>query len=107
MEKMTIAEAADYIAAMDFDGVTLTPIGVGAARVILETRKAWTPSHFLMLNRLDNGAVKVPLKLARLVYGTRLGEALALVRDFNRKHIKNQKKDNRRRAAREWAREAA
>ena len=60
MEKMTIAEAADYIAAMDFNGVTLTPIGVGAARIILETRKAWTPSHFLMLNRLDNGAVRYP-----------------------------------------------
>ena len=85
MDKMTIIEAMDYIVGMDYNGVTLTPSGVGAARIILETRKDWTPAHFLMLNRLEKGETKVPLKLVRLVYGTRLADALILVRNFNRK----------------------
>lgn len=99
MEKMTMIEAADYIAAMDYDGVTLTPAGVGAAKAILARRVDWTPAHFIMLNRLESGAVKVPLKLARLVSRTRLGDALELVRGLNRKHIKNQKGKLRRNAA--------
>ena len=43
--------------------------------------------------------MKVPLKLSRLVSRTRLGDALDLVRDLNRKHIKNQKCKARRMAA--------
>lgn len=105
MDKMTMIEAADYIERMDYDGVTLTPSGVGAAKRLLATRVDWTPSHFLMLNRLESGAVKVPLKLSRLVSRTRLGDALDLVRDLNRKHIKNQKSKARRKAAK--ARKAA
>lgn len=99
MDKMTIIEAADYIERMDFDGVTLTPKGANAARAILASRVDWTPSHFLVLNRLESGENKVPLKLERLVAHTRLGDALSLVRDFNRKHIKNQKSKARRKAA--------
>ena len=99
MDKMTMIEAADYIERMDFDGVTLTPAGASAAKAILASRVDWTPSHFLMLNRLESGENKVPLKLERLVAHTRLGDALALVRDFNRKHIKNQKCKARRNAA--------
>ena len=103
MVDITIYEAIDYVAAVDCDGFTLTPSGVEAARTILETRADWTPSHFLMLNRLNSGVAKVPLKLLRLVAHTRLGDALAMARDFNRKHIKNQKKNLRRRAARATA----
>ena len=100
MENITIKEMLDYVAAVDCDGFTLTPSGAGAARTLLETRADWTPSHFLMLNRLNSGVTKVPLKLLRLVAHTRLGDALAMARDFNLKHIKNQKKNLRRRAAR-------
>ena len=103
MDGMTIYEAINYVAAVDADGFTLTASGVAAAKTILETRADWTPSHFLMLNRLNSGAAKVPLKLVRLVAHTRLADALALAKDFNRKHIKNQKRNNRRRAARERA----
>ena len=99
MDKMTIIEAANYIERMDFDGVTLTPSGANAAKAILSSRADWTPSHFIMLNRLESGAMKVPLKLSRLVSRTRLGDALDLVRDLNRKHIKNQKCKARRKAA--------
>lgn len=99
MDKMTMIEAADYIAAMDFDGVTLTPSGANAAKAILARRAEWTPAHSIMLARLENGAMKVPLKLSRLVSRTRLGDALELVRDLNRKHIKNQKSKLRRKAA--------
>ena len=105
MEKKTMIEAADYITAMDYDGVTLTPAGIGAAKLILARRVDWTPAHFLMLNRLESGATKVPLKLSRLVSRTRLGDALDLVRDLNRKHIKKQKGEIRRKAAK--ARKAA
>lgn len=100
MEKMTMIEAADYIVRMDFDGVTLTPTGANAAKAILACRADWTPAHTLMLNRLESGAMKVPLKLARLVSRTRLGDALDLVRNLVRKHIKNQKNKLRRKAAR-------
>ena len=100
MDKMTMIEAADYIVAMDFDGVTLTPAGVGAAKAILARRVDWTPAHFTMLKHFESGAVKVPLKLARLVSRTRLGDALDLMRNLNRKHIKNQKGKFRRKAAR-------
>ena len=103
MDGMTIYEAINYVAAVDADGFTLTASGVAAAKTILETRADWTPSHFLMLNRLNSGAAKVPLKLARLVAHTRLGDALALARELNLNHIKNQKRKLRRRAARERA----
>lgn len=100
MDKMTMIEAADYVAAMDADGITLTDAGMGAAKLILEKRAGWTPSHCLMLSRLDEGQAKLPHKLARLVARTRLGDALELMRKANRKHIRNQKARARRKASR-------
>lgn len=99
MEKMTMKEAADYIVAMDYDGVTLTESGINAAKTILANRTHWTKSHNAMMQRLESGMVKVPLKLAKLVNRTRLGDALDMVRDLNRQHIKNQKCRLRRKAA--------
>lgn len=99
MDKMTITEAAYYIKAVDLDGFTLTPFGVNAAKDILCLRAGWTSSHSLMLSRIESGTVKVPLKLARLVNRTRLGDALEIARKFARKHIRNQKCNARRKRA--------
>lgn len=95
---MTEIEAADYIAAVDMDGITLTPSGCGAARLILEQRSGWSPSHALMLERILKGATTLPHKLGRLVSRTRLGMAIELAESLNRNHIRNQKRKARRRA---------
>lgn len=104
---MTIEEATDYIETIALGGISLTVSGRNAAIAILERRKDWTPAHSLMLSRLQDGAATVPLKLGRLVSDTRLGDAIALVRDLERKHIRNQKNKARRRAAKakhmKWA----
>lgn len=99
-DTMTATEAADYIISVDLSGVTLTPIGCGAARLILEYRQKWTPSHALMLNRIMRGGTTLPHKIRRLVNGTRLGLAIDLYAKSSRSHIRNQKRKARRRAAR-------
>lgn len=104
MNDMTMLEAADYIVEMNHDGVMLTPSGANAAKTILVRRANWTSAHSNMLTLLESGARKVPLKLVRLVSRTRLGDALDLVRNLNRKLIKNQKCRIRRKARREAAR---
>ena len=93
---MTVAEMGDYIAAVDMDGYTLTNCGCGAATIVLERRKEYTPAHALMLARLQNGAGKVPLELRRLVKGTRLGDALKMAMKLARSHIRNQKQRERK-----------
>ena len=97
---MTVAEMNDYIAAVAMDGYTLTNCGIGAAMIILERRKGYTPAHALMLSRLQNGAGKVPLELRRLVEGTRLGDALKMAMKLARSHIHNQKQRERKARAR-------
>lgn len=97
-DEITATEAADYIAAVDMDGITLTPSGCGAARLILEQRSKWSPSHALMLGRIMNGATVLPHRLGRLVKRTRLGMAIELAEKLNRNHIRNQKRKARRRA---------
>lgn len=96
---MTLTEAMDYIKTIDMDGITLTESGRGAAMIILEKRKSWTPTHELMLMRLQNGMEKLPHKLGRTVNRTRLGDAIELVRKVMRPHIRNQKAKARRKAA--------
>lgn len=96
---MTIKEAMDYIKAYEIDGITLTDSGRNAAMIILEKRKGWTPTHELMLIRLQNGVEKLPFKLARTVSRTRLGDALDLVRDLTRADRRKQKSKLRRKAA--------
>ena len=95
---MTIIEAMDYIEDYDFDGITLTDAGRGAARIILERRADWTDAHALMLKRICDGEHKVPLKLRKLVAHTRLGDAILLVRQLSRSHVRNQKKKARQSA---------
>lgn len=97
---MTKEEIADYVTAADMDGFTLTPVGRGAAEIILQRRKYFTPSHANMLARVQNETGKLPLKLARLVADTRLGIALDITRHAARNHIRNQKNRARRKAAR-------
>lgn len=96
---MTIIEAMDYIKAYDLDGITLTESGRGAAEIILAKRADWTPTHALMLERIRNGVEKLPLKLARTVSRTRLGDALDLVRDITKEDRRKQKSKLRRKAA--------
>lgn len=96
---MTIKEAMDYIKAYEIDGITLTESGRNAAMIILEKRKGWSPTHELMLIRLQNGVEKLPFKLARTVSRTRLGDALELVRDLTRNDRRKQKCKLRRKAA--------
>ena len=96
---MTIIEAMDYIKDYDIDGITLTESGRGAAEIILAKRADWTPTHALMLARLRNGVEKLPLKLARTVSRTRLGDALDLVRDITKEDRRKQKCKLRRKAA--------
>ena len=98
--EITATEAADYVASVDLNGVTLTPSGCGAARLILEYRHNWTPSHALMLNRIMRGETTLPHKIRRLVNGTRLGLALDLCAQTSRSHVRNQKRKARRKAAR-------
>lgn len=97
---MKVIEAMDYIKELDMKGVSLTDAGRASAISILEHRKDWTPSHGLMLDKVAMGIDPLPFKLARLVSRTRLGDAIDLVRDLNRQHIRNQKCRARRRAAR-------
>lgn len=96
---MTIIEAMDYIKDYDIDGITLTESGRGAAEIILAKRADWTPTHALMLERIRNGVEKLPLKLARTVSRTRLGDALDLVRDITKEDRRKQKCKLRRKAA--------
>ena len=96
---MTIIEAMDYIKEYDLDGMTLTESGRGAAEIILAKRADWTPTHALMLERIRNGVEKLPLKLARTVSRTRLGDALDLVRDITKEDRRKQKCKLRRKAA--------
>ena len=96
---MTIIEAMDYIKDYDIDGITLTESGRGAAEIILAKRADWTPTHALMLERIRNGVEKLPLKLARTVSRTRLGDALDLVRDITKEDRRKQKSKLRRKAA--------
>ena len=96
---MTITEAMDYIKAYEIDGITLTDSGRAAAMTILERRKTWSPTHELMLIRLQNGVEKLPFKLGRTVNRTRLGDALELVRDLTRNDRRKQKCKLRRKAA--------
>ena len=96
---MTIIEAMDYIKEYDLDGITLTESGRGAAEIILAKRADWTPTHALMLERIRNGVEKLPLKLARTVSRTRLGDALDLVRDITKEDRRKQKSKLRRKAA--------
>ena len=96
---MTIIEAMDYIKEYDLDGITLTESGRGAAEIILAKRADWTPTHALMLERIRNGVEKLPLKLARTVSRTRLGDALDLVRDITKEDRRKQKCKLRRKAA--------
>ena len=96
---MTIIEAMDYIKAYDIDGITLTECGRGAAEIILAKRADWTPTHALMPERIRNGVEKLPLKLARTVSRTRLGDALDLVRDITKEDRRKQKCKLRRKAA--------
>jgi hypothetical protein len=100
MERITFYEAMDYVQSVDLGGITLTEAGRNAAKAILERRRDWTDAHALMLGRLERGEVILPHKLTRLVNRTRLGDALDLARNLNRKHIKNQKAKARRKAAR-------
>ncbi len=97
--KMSVIEMLDYIAAYDMDGITLTETGVGAAKLILERRH--TPAHEFMLARLERGEKKVPLKLRRLVYGTRLEEAIRLAKKLTRPEVRKQKAKARRKARKE------
>ena len=96
---MTVKEAMDYIADCDINGFTLTENGRNAAIIILEKRQGWTPVHAHHLELLRSGKNPMPFKLARTVTRTRLGDALDMMRDLNRKHIKNQKSKLRRKAA--------
>ena len=96
---MTIIEAMDYIKDYAIDGITLTESGRGAAEIILAKRADWTPTHALMLERIRNGVEKLPLKLARTVSRTRLGDALDLVRDITKEDRRKQKSKLRRKAA--------
>lgn len=96
---MTIIEAMDYIKDYDIDGITLTESGRGAAEIILAKRAGWTPTHALMLERIRSGVEKLPLKLARTVSRTRLGDALDLVRDITKEDRRKQKSKLRRKAA--------
>ena len=96
---MTIIEAMDYIKDYDIDGITLTESGRGAAEIILAKRADWTPTHALMLERIRNGVEKLPLKLARTVSRTRLGDALDLVRYITKEDRRKQKCKLRRKAA--------
>ena len=96
---MTIIEAMDYIKDYDIDGITLTESGRGAEEIILAKRAGWTPTHALMLERIRSGVEKLPLKLARTVSRTRLGDALDLVRDITKEDRRKQKSKLRRKAA--------
>ena len=95
---MTIIEAVDYIKDIDINGIVLTESGRAAAITILEQRKGWTSEHGIMLEKVASGKSPLPLKLARLVSRTRLGDAIDLIKDMNRKHIRNQKAKARRKA---------
>ena len=103
---MTIIEAMDYIKDYDIDGITLTESGRGAAEIILAKRADWTPTHALMLERIRSGVEKLPLKLARTVSRTRLGDALDLVRDITKEDRRKQKSKLRRKAAKSRRRAA-
>ena len=96
---MTIIEAMDYIKDYGIDGITLTESGRDAAEIILAKRSDWTPTHALMLERIRSGVEKLPLKLARTVSRTRLGDALDLVRDITKEDRRKQKSKLRRKAA--------
>lgn len=99
MEKISVVEMLDYVKSVDLEGITLTENGRGAARIILEKR-AFDAAHQLMLSRIEEGQQVLPHKLRRLVWGTRLGDALELARKIARPHIRNQKAKARRKAAR-------
>lgn len=99
MENITVVEMLDYVEAIDMAGITLTENGRNAARIIMEKR-AFDASHKLMLARIDEGQKVLPHKLRKLVWGTRLGDALELARKLARPHIRNQKARARRKAAR-------
>lgn len=88
MDKMTIKEMMDYVDDIKGDGVTLTANGIGAATTILERRRDWTTAHSNMLARIRNGEMKLPLKLAKLVNRTRLGDAIDLAKRLTRKERK-------------------
>ena len=100
MEKMAVAEMLDYVQNIEGDGVTLTDNGLGAARIILERRGEWTAEHSLMLARIRNGARKLPMKIAKLVNETRLGDAIELAKRMTRKERKADRRRIRREAAR-------
>ena len=104
---MTIKEMQDYIADIDIEGITLTDKGRGAAKLILEGREHFTPSHKLMLERIRSGVQKLPHKLGRLVVRTRLGIAIEMAREITKVSRKNQKKRARRKAAKARAKAIA
>lgn len=96
---MTLLEAMDYVKAIDLDGITLTENGRGAAVIILERRKTWTSTHALMLQRIMDGMERLPFRLEKMVARTRLGDAIAIARDYTRDYLRKQKSKMRRKAA--------
>ena len=97
--RMTVAEAMDYVQAYELDGVKLTEVGRNAAITILENRQTWTNKHAAHLAMLKEGRNPMPLNLRRTVNGTRLGDALELARNLTREDRRREKCKLRRKAA--------